>query len=200
MEVLHRLRAIGPGVRRAAAVAMVLLALSSGACGGERRDAATVDTALLSGTGADTTDAAAAGARDSLPADSARPDSTATSREPRLVLRADSAQGDALYRGAGSCQSCHGARGEGVTGLGNELTDTTWLHGDGSPAFIQEVILTGIARPKTTLRGMPAYASRMSGGDAARIASYVYALGNPAAVVDSLPSAVPPATDTTTPP
>jgi mono/diheme cytochrome c family protein len=186
-------------VRRTVTIAAIALALSSGACGGDRPEGATVDTALL-GTPRDTTDSATAGGRDSLPADSARTDSSAVPEGPRLVLRADSALGDALYRGTGSCQSCHGARGEGVTGLGNEITDTAWLHGDGSPAFIQNVILTGIARPKTTLRGMPAYASRMSGGDAARIASYVYALANPGAVVDSLPSEAEPATDTTTPP
>lgn len=187
-------------MRAVLAVAAVGLALSSGACGGERRGSATVDTALLSGAAADTIDSIAAASRDSVPADGAPGDSAAAPDEPRLVLRADSALGDALYRGAGSCQSCHGARGEGVTGLGNELTDASWLHGDGSPAFIQNVILAGIARPKTTLRGMPAYASRMSGGDAARIASYVYALANPGAVVDSLPPQVQPATDTTTPP
>ena len=187
-------------MRRAIVVATAALAPSSGACGGERQEGATVDTALLSGLPADTTDSATTAPRDSVPADSARTDSTSRPEGPRFVLRADSAQGEALYRGAGSCQSCHGARGEGVTGLGNELNDASWLHGDGSPAFIQNVVLNGIARPKTTLRGMPAYASRMSVADAARIASYVYALANPTAVVDSLPPDARPAIDTTTPP
>ena len=95
-----------------------------------------------------------------------------------VVPAADSAAGDTLYRRAGTCQPCHGNRGEGVTGLAPALNDTLWLHGDGSPSFIEHVILDGIAEPKQSSRGMPAYSARLSAGDASRIAAYVYTLSH----------------------
>ena len=196
MALLHHVRT---GRRIVARAALAALLLSSGACGGGERDFATADTAVLQ-RGADTGVAA-------LPADSARGplspmgDSVpAMPAGPTFVLRVDSAAGDSAYRAAG-CQSCHGARGEGVPGLGNALADSAWLHGDGSAAFVRRVTLEGIAEPKTTLRGMPAYASRLTLAQADRMASYVVSLWRPDLVVDALPdSAARPAADTTAAP
>ena len=101
----------------------------------------------------------------------------------RVVLRADSAAGDSLYHGAGQCMTCHGDRGEGIAGLGPDLRDDVWLHGDGSIAFIQRIILSG-AVPRQTPTVMPAFAARLSAVEAFRIAGYVYSLSHPDAVVD----------------
>ena len=182
--------------RRAAAGALLL---SSGACGdGVRRADATADTATVASALAthdtlrpapgDTTVAA-------LPGDSA----AAAPAAPTFVLRADSAGGDSLYHGPGSCQSCHGARGEGVMPLGPALNDSLWVDGDGSLPFIAQVTLAGVAEPKNARRGMPSYASRLTTAQAARIAAYVYALSHPTSVVETLPSTTTPM-DTTTPP
>ena len=178
-----------------------LLALSSGGCGGGARDSATADTAVLRSAGGDT--AIRAPAADSAdPAPLSPMDSAAAQPAgPSFVTRVDSAAGDTLYRGV-ACQSCHGPRGEGVAGLGPSLADTEWLHGDGSAGFIAQVTQTGIAEPKTTLRGMPAYASRLTPAQSARVAAYVVSLSRPDLVVDALPADAPPrdASDTIPPP
>ena len=100
-----------------------------------------------------------------------------------VVLRADSAMGDALFHGAGQCMTCHGDAAEGITNLGPNLRDSVWLHGDGSVGFIQRIILTG-AVPKEMPVVMPAFATRLSALEAFRIAAYVYTLSHPGAVVD----------------
>lgn len=198
MAILHHVRArrrvLTPG-------AVVLLALSSGACGGGARDSATADTAVLRSAGSGDTAARAPSADTTAAPMSPIDPATAMPAAPAFVTRVDSAAGDTLFRAA-ACQSCHGARGEGVAGLGPSLADGEWLHGDGSAAFIEQVILTGVAEPKTTLRGMPAFASRLAPAQAARVASYVISLSRPDLVVDALPSDAPPVApaDTLPPP
>lgn len=185
--------------RRVLTRAALLLALSSGACGGGARDSATADTAVLrSAGGGDTAARPPAGDTAAAPMSPIDP-ATTVPAAPAFVTRVDSAAGDTLFR-AVACQSCHGARGEGVAGLGPSLADGEWLHGDGSLAFIEQVILTGVAEPKTTLRGMPAFASRLAPAQAARVASYVVSLSRPDLVVDAIPSDAPPTAADTLPP
>ena len=50
-------------------------------------------------------------------------------------------------QGGALCVTCHGPQGKGVAGLGPDLTDAKWLHGDGSAAFLQAVIRSGVAKP-----------------------------------------------------
>ena len=196
-DVRTRRRIVARGAVRAArafalAGALAALALSSGACGGGARDSATADTAVLQGARPDT----ASTARTDTAAGPLSPVGDSAARAPSgptFVLRVDSAAGDTVYRASG-CQSCHGARGEGVSGLGPSLADSTWLHGDGSVAFVQRVTLEGIAEPKTTLRGMPAYASRMTPAQAERVAAYVVSLARPDLVVDAVPDSTPDST------
>jgi mono/diheme cytochrome c family protein len=198
LAFLHHVRTRRRILTRAAAV---LLALSSGACGGGARDSATADTAVLRSAGGDSATRAPSVDTAAATAMSPMDPATTAAAGPAFVTRVDSAAGDTLFR-AVACQSCHGARGEGVTGLGPSLADGDWLHGNGSAAFIEQVIVTGVAEPKTTLRGMPAFASRLAPAQAARVASYVVSLSRPDLVVDALPSDAPPgaAADTLPPP
>ncbi len=53
-------------------------------------------------------------------------------------------QGKTVYAGSGLCYTCHGANGEGVQGLGANLTDDEWLHSDGSFDGIVETVMNGV--------------------------------------------------------
>ena len=198
MEVLHDLRA------RCRAVVRRLAALLFGcavACGGDAREGLTADSAVVQ-----TTDSTPISRSDSstAPIDSAVTDSTGhdslDTTAPTLVLIADSAAGDLLYRRKGKCLSCHGLDGKGLEGLGPNLQDDQWLHGDGSIAFVQRTILEGIARPKVSPTVMPAFATTLAPDEVYRIAAYVFTLSHPgAAVADTVrapadTSQVPPAT------
>ena len=49
------------------------------------------------------------------------------------------ARGDSIFHGklaGGTCITCHQASAKGIPGLAPDLTDKTWLHGDGSLAAI----------------------------------------------------------------
>ena len=59
---------------------------------------------------------------------------------------------DVLARGAaafskGTCAKCHGSNGKG-TQRGPDLTDSKWLHCDGSVAGIRGVLASGVPREK----------------------------------------------------
>lgn len=71
-------------------------------------------------------------------------------------------EGKELFSGM-NCDGCHG-RGGGD--LGPPLIDKAWRYGS-SPEAVMASILDG--RP----RGMPAYKSKISGDDAAKLAAYV---------------------------
>ena len=202
MEVLHDLRSrCGAIVKWIAAMAAVVVL----ACGDATREGLTADSAVLQTrdtlTAIGTPDSIAPG--DSTPADSLHADTLATTR-PTHVLLADSASGDVLYRRKGKCLSCHGLGGKGLEGLGANLQDTVWLHGDGSIAFLQRTIIEGIARPKVSPTVMPAFGTTLTPGEIYHIAAYVYTLSHPgSAVADTtlvLPDTVPPPVDTLPPP
>src|SRR5688572_25168784 len=143
LEVLHDLRPrCGAIVKHVAALFLIV----AGACGGGDRQGLTADSAVLqsggaagdsgggtTGTGADT-----GTGTDSI--DSLMVDSIAL-HNPTMVLLADSVTGDALFRRKGKCLSCHGLSGKGLEGLGPNLQDSVWLHGDGSFAFVRRTIM-----------------------------------------------------------
>jgi len=130
--------------------------------------------------------AGAQGATDSLPVPSAAP---AAGGAAGAIALADSAAGDALYRGAGKCVGCHGAVGEGASTLGPSLRDSAWTSGDGSVAGIERVIANGAPAGGAFRIAMPAYASQLGIADIQRVASYVYTLSHPGAVAaDTLPT------------
>ncbi len=175
------------------------------ACGGGDRQGLTADSAVLQSGGgaidsADTGVGAGTGV-DSGAGDTLTVDSVAL-HSPTFVLVADSITGDELFRRKGKCLSCHGLAGKGLAGLGPNLQDSVWLHGDGSFAFIRRTITEGIARPKESNLGMPAF-GRPAGADASllsttlspeeiyHITAYVYTLSHPGSAVADTTTFVP---------
>lgn len=166
------------------AAAFGLLALA--ACGGDQRVTETADSAVAYGA---------------APFDSGRVDSSAGTLDgtaadsgqeageppelagPELVLLADSVAGREIYNGAGTCFTCHALDGAGVTSLGSSLRDSAWTHIDGSFAAIARVIRDGIPASSATLRGMPAFGSRLSEEELYRLAAYTYTLSHPGSAV-----------------
>ena len=68
------------------------------------------------------------------------------------------ARGRRVYEGKDGgalCVSCHGPQARGVPGLGPDLTDAAWLHGDGSVAFLRSIVKTGVTKPKAGVLTMP---------------------------------------------
>jgi mono/diheme cytochrome c family protein len=150
------------------------------ACGDAPRETP-ADTALAPPSGEDTT---AVRPDTSVVLDTT--DSAAASADVpsvSLVLIADSAAGDSIFNRRGTCFTCHGERGVGMANLGPNLRDNTWLHGDGSFASILRVVTEGVAVPKASPIGMPAFSGRLSPVERYRVAAYVFSLSHPGAVV-----------------
>jgi mono/diheme cytochrome c family protein len=101
----------------------------------------------------------------------------------RVVLAADSAAGDSIFNRRGTCFTCHGQYGTGMASLGPDLRDATWLHSDGSFRAILRTIRDGVAVPKASPIGMPAFEGRLSDAQLYRVAAYVFSLSHPGAVV-----------------
>jgi mono/diheme cytochrome c family protein len=57
--------------------------------------------------------------------------------------------------GGAICFSCHGMNAKGAPGLGPDLTDDKWLHGDGSLAFLDSIVRAGVSKPKHSAAVMP---------------------------------------------
>jgi mono/diheme cytochrome c family protein len=99
------------------------------------------------------------------------PDSTS----PQLVT-----EGRAVYAGrAGGalCFTCHGPNGKGIPGLGPDLTDAKWLHGDGGLDFIQRIVKSGVPKPKQSATIMPPMGGgNLSDAQTAALAAYLHSL------------------------
>ena len=180
-----------------------LFALVIGACGGGDRQGLTADSAVLqsNGVGVDSARDTAGVAIDSGVGDTLALDSIAL-HNPTLVLAADSVTGDELFRRKGKCLSCHGLAGKGLAGLGPNLQDSVWLHGDGSFAFIRRTIMDGIARPKESNLGMPAFgpppgasatvlSTTLSPEEIYHVTAYVYTLSHPGSAVADTTTVMP---------
>lgn len=57
--------------------------------------------------------------------------------------------------GGAICFTCHGMNAKGTPGLGPDLTDDKWLHGDGSVAFLDSIVRAGVSQPKQSAAVMP---------------------------------------------
>ena len=101
---------------------------------------------------------------------------------PSAIAAADSVAGEALFHGKGRCFTCHGERGQGTPRLGSSLADGEWLAGNGSLAFISDVITHGVAVPKAASVAMPAYAGVLTERQVALTAAYVYTLSHPGSI------------------
>ena len=92
------------------------------------------------------------------------------------------ALGDEIFHGrkaGGLCATCHGKDAKGVAGLGPNLTDTTWLHGDGSLDFLTTIIRTGVMTPKQGGGVMPPFGGTPLKPDQLQaVAAYVYSLSH----------------------
>ncbi len=113
----------------------------------------------------------AGGCRSSL----AQADSGGGAITPAIV-----ALGDSIFHGlagGAACFVCHGQDAKGTPGLAPNLTDGTWLHGDGSYWSILLLIQRGIADPKEGSAPMPPMGgAQLSPEQLHAVAAYVYAL------------------------
>jgi len=87
-------------------------------------------------------------------------------------------QGKAVYGGAGICSSCHGPAGAGIPSLGADLTDSEWLHSDGSYDGVSKTVMEGVtAQASSTGVPMPAKGgTNISDDDVKAVAAYVWTL------------------------
>ena len=99
---------------------------------------------------------------------------------PPEVTPARIAHGDSIFRGkagGGTCFTCHQPNAKGIPGLAPDLTDKTWLHGDGSYAFIVQIIQKGVPKPKQAAAPMiPRGGTSLSDEQIRAVAAYVYSL------------------------
>lgn len=95
---------------------------------------------------------------------------------PDGVTQAMVDEGKTIFAGAGLCLTCHGQDGSG-TPVGPNLTDTTWLHVDGSYDAIVNLINTGVPQPKEAMVPMLAKGgSDISADQVKAVAAYVWSL------------------------
>jgi mono/diheme cytochrome c family protein len=82
--------------------------------------------------------------------------------------------GGKLFGGGGMCVACHGAAGQG--GIGADLTDARWDHGDGSYDAIVRTVLEGVSAAKAVKRVPmpPRGGSRLSDEQVRAVAAYVW--------------------------
>jgi mono/diheme cytochrome c family protein len=179
VEVLYDVRTRSR-VRVRISLGVTFLVAALAACGDAPRETP-ADTALAPPSSAEST-----AARDSIPAPRDTTDTAAASADVRdisLVLASDSASGDTIFNRRGTCFTCHAQYGAGMPNLGPDLRDGTWLHGDGSFRSILRVIRSGVAVPKASPIGMPAFQGRLSEAQMHHVAAYVFSLSHPGSVV-----------------
>lgn len=85
--------------------------------------------------------------------------------------------GAGIFKGAGLCFACHGQDAKGMPSLGANLTDSEWIHIDGSYEKIVETITKGT----TSAAGVPMPpkgGSAISDADVKAVAAYVWSLGH----------------------
>ncbi len=87
-------------------------------------------------------------------------------------------QGKAVYGGAGICSSCHGPAGAGIPSLGANLTDSEWLHSDGSYDGMMKTVMEGVtAQASSSGVPMPAKGgTNISDDDVKAVSAYVWTL------------------------
>jgi len=87
-------------------------------------------------------------------------------------------QGKAVYGGAGICSSCHGPAGAGIPSLGADLTDSEWLHSDGSYDGVSKTVMEGVtAQASSSGVPMPAKGgTNISDDDVKAVSAYVWTL------------------------
>ncbi len=91
------------------------------------------------------------------------------------------ARGDSVYHGklgGAICVTCHGQNAKGLPGMGPDLTDKVWLHGDGTVKSIETIVRTGVAKPKKTSVAMPPFGGvPLDSAKVLAVATYIHSLG-----------------------
>ncbi len=78
-----------------------------------------------------------------------------------------------------ACIACHGPDAHGVTMLGPNLTDGTWLHSDGSFESIKTQIVNGVPQPKEAAGPMlPRGGTAIDDAMVANLAAYIWAISH----------------------
>lgn len=96
---------------------------------------------------------------------------------PTGVSAAAIAAGDTVFHD-NSCIACHGPDAKG-TAVGPDLTDATWLNGDGSLAAIHKIIEEGVDEPKQFRSPMPAMGgSQLSDDELKNLSAYVWSISH----------------------
>ncbi|MFQ5690451.1 MAG: c-type cytochrome [Gemmatimonadota bacterium] len=99
---------------------------------------------------------------------------------PDGVTAAWVARGDTVFHGAGFCFTCHGADAKGIPGLGSDLTDARWRHGDGSYGALRTVIAAGVPaeRSGSGVPMPPRGGARLTDAQVGAVAAYVWVLSH----------------------
>lgn len=86
------------------------------------------------------------------------------------------AKGKSIFTGTGLCLACHGMEAKG--GIGPDLTDQSWLHGDGSYEAIVKLITTGVGTGESRTGQImpPKGGSTISPEEVKIVAAYVWKL------------------------
>ena len=88
------------------------------------------------------------------------------------------AKGDTIFHKSGMCYACHGQNAAG--GVGPNLTDAEWLHGDGSYEMIAATVTSGVPADKAK-KGIPMPpkgGSAITDDEVKAVAAYVYSLSH----------------------
>lgn len=103
--------------------------------------------------------------------------------DPSSITRAQIALGDSIFQGqvaGGICWTCHGNDAAGRLTVAPNLTDSTWLHSDGSYGGIIATISAGVPKPKESSAPMPPMGgSLFTPEQLSAVAAYVYSLSHP---------------------
>lgn len=99
---------------------------------------------------------------------------------PPAVTPAAIAAGDTIFHKSGNCYACHSATAQGTPGLGPNLTDAEWIHGDGSYDMIVATVTKGIAKDASKSGVvMPAKGGGTITDDQVKqVAAYIYSLSH----------------------
>lgn len=81
-------------------------------------------------------------------------------------------EGRQVFRGAGSCASCHGRKAGGGP-IAPSLRDSTWQNGDGSLGAVLRTVRNGVPGS-----AMTAYPAGISDEQARKVAAYVWAISH----------------------
>jgi cytochrome c oxidase cbb3-type subunit III len=104
--------------------------------------------------------------------------SPAVAQAPAAATPAAIAQGDSIFHSKGNCYACHGANAQGA--VGPNLTDSEWIHSDGSYDAIVKQITTGVVQKdsKSGIPMPPKGGSSITDDEVKSVAAYVYSLSH----------------------